>query len=88
MVETTRFMNSASRSAHGTSAEVYMEPECIEVHAEVGSGYTRESTNVSIPMEVVIRMMEHAGYTVSRVVCPACNNSNNMHGVSCPNGEE
>jgi len=86
-IETTRFMNSASNRNRCQTTEVSMERDHIEVNAEVGSGYCREQTSAYIPMEVIVRMMEHAGYVVTRVVCPHCNNSNNQHGIGCPNGE-
>lgn len=81
-VETTRFYNAAT---HG-GVEVCMESDHVQVDVTQGSGYMREQTSAYIPMEVIIRMMEHAGYTVTRQVCAECGNSNSMHGVSCSAG--
>lgn len=84
--ETTRFMNCASNRNRAQTTEVSVERDHIEVRAEVGSGYCREETTAYVPMEVIIRMMEHAGYTVTRAVCAECGNSNNQHGVGCSAG--
>lgn len=46
--------------------EVVMDREHMQVDVEQGSGYMREHTTAYVPMEVIIRMMEHAGYTVTR----------------------
>ena len=65
-VDCTEFMNTAARSSRGQETEVTLDNGSFEVRAEVGSGYMRESTNSYIPVAVIIRMMEHAGYVVTR----------------------
>jgi hypothetical protein len=83
-MEQTRFMNCATRTARCQATEVTMDTTDFEVC----STYAHESTTAYIPIDVVIQMMEHAGYTVSRTVCPVCGNGAAQHGVGCSEGPE
>jgi hypothetical protein len=60
--EQSEFMNFAREGG----VEVCVDNETVQVDVEQGSGYLREHTTAYVPMEVIIRMMEHAGYTVTR----------------------
>jgi hypothetical protein len=66
IVDCTEFMNSAERRSRGQTTTVTYQHGTFEVQAENGSWYCRESTTVYIPVAVIIRMMEHAGYVITR----------------------
>lgn len=48
--------------------EVWLDKDCqsLEVLAAEGSGYYRAAINTFIPMDLLVKMMEHAGYTVTK----------------------
>lgn len=49
--------------------EVWLDrenPDYLEVMAEQGSGYGRESITTNIPMNLLVELMEHAGYRVTK----------------------
>jgi len=67
--EQSGFMNRAWVAAEPAwvgSVEVTVEPESVGVEVVQGSGYLREQTNASIPVEVLVRLLEHAGFSVTR----------------------
>jgi hypothetical protein len=66
IVDCTEFINSAERRSRGQTTTVTYEHGRFEVWTESGTGYCRESTTVYIPGAVIIRMMEHAGYVITR----------------------
>jgi hypothetical protein len=60
------FYNSASRQAPGQTIDVEVEPEGMGIRVDEGRGYCAQTTNAYVPMDVVIRLIERAGYTVTR----------------------
>lgn len=67
-VDCSEFMNTAERTDYADqTTELTLAEGSLDVHVEgSGSAYSREETRTFIPIEVIIRMLEHAGYTVSR----------------------
>jgi len=42
------------------------KPDYLEVMSEQGSGYGREFITTNIPMELLVKLMEHAGFKVTK----------------------
>lgn len=64
-LEQTEFCNCAKLR----DTEVWLDrekPDFLEVMAEQGSGYQRESITTNIPIEVLVKLLEHAGYKVTK----------------------
>ena len=59
-------MNYVTRETRGGSAEFDMDEEGMEIRIEQGSGYMRESCQTYLHMDILVAMMERAGYTVTR----------------------
>jgi hypothetical protein len=71
-VNSSEFTNNATRQYCGEDVEVSFE-ECSLTHAHTvdvsirgGWGYETYSAAASIPMNVLVLILERAGYTVSR----------------------
>lgn len=62
----SEFSNSAHRSRSGETVDIELDKDSLEVAVEVGSGYLGQSTRVYIPLDVLVRMLWHAGYDISR----------------------
>lgn len=60
-------MNYVTRSHRGTEVELDMDEGGLEVRIEQGSGYMRESCSTYVHMDVLVRMLERQGYTVTKV---------------------
>ena len=65
-VELSEFMNYASQERRGRSVEVSVDPDGIEVRIEEGSGYMSQSCSATIPIDILIRLMQRNGYRVER----------------------
>ena len=65
-VETSEFMNCASRQRRGSSVEVTLDKEDLEVRVDEGSGYLSQTTTAYVPLDILVRMLQHAGYKVER----------------------
>lgn len=59
-------MNYVSRSFRGTDSEYDMDEDGLDIRLETGSGYNMQSCQTFLHMDVLIAMMERAGYTVTR----------------------
>lgn len=57
--------NTAILSGQGASVEVQLDHDGISVDAEQGSGYMRERVTSFVPMSVLLRLLECAGYKVT-----------------------
>lgn len=58
--------NSAGYNGRGPSIEIDVDNETINVRVDEGSGYMAQQTTCNIPIEVMVRLIEHAGYVVTR----------------------
>lgn len=66
-MDCSEFMNGATMSSPGRSVDVNVDPQGIEVRVEEGgSTYERQSTSTYIPMDVIVQMLEHMGFSVKR----------------------
>jgi hypothetical protein len=63
-LEQSEFMNSARSGRRGV--DVCVDNDTVQVDVEQGSGYMREHTTAYIPLDIMIRLLEHAGYTVAK----------------------
>ena len=60
------FTNCASHGRCEVDVYEFNGRRTLDVRIEEGSGYESYTATSSIPFEVIVRMMEHAGYSVSR----------------------
>ena len=66
-LEQTQHLNCANRSErHGVQVEAHLDEDSLDLSAEQGSGYCRESVNFSIPVSVLKSLLEHVGFVVER----------------------
>ena len=56
--------NAAKRRDHGYNDEFEMDQNGMVVTLERGYGYSKESCRTTIPLEVLIKLIEHQGYYV------------------------
>lgn len=56
------FMNMAQFNAPGQEVEVIVEREHVEVQVIRGRGYMREETTAYVPVEVLVRTLQHMGW--------------------------
>ena len=60
-----RYYNSATRTTRGQTTELSLDELGLEVSCEIGSGYMRESTKEVVPLDVLVALLERAGYVVT-----------------------
>ncbi len=64
--EQDEFRNFANFTTPGQEVEIIVDREVVEVQVIRGRGYMREETTAYVPVEVMVRMLEHAGFDVVR----------------------
>lgn len=65
-LEQTQFRNVAFANTRSGLVEADIEDETLQVDVENGSGYLREHTTAYIPVEVLVKLLTHAGYRVEK----------------------
>jgi hypothetical protein len=60
--------NGAHRSTRGTSVDVdvFDDGSTVYVDIEQGSGYMGQRCSTTIPIEVLVRLLERVGFSVTR----------------------
>ena len=66
MMEQSEFRNCATHQPRGGMVEADLDGDTLQIDHEQGSGYCREKTTTYIPVEVLVKLLEHAGYTVEK----------------------
>ena len=61
--EQGEFENRASRNG----VELYVDGDSLDIYTSSGSGYLRHDERTYIPIEVIKKLLEHAGYKVTNV---------------------
>ncbi len=59
-------LNHYVRLERSGSTDLYMEADSLEVTIINGRGYCREETTSYIPMEVLLSMLQHQGFKVTK----------------------
>ena len=65
-MEQTESVNAATYQRRGQTVELVYNCGEIDVDIRQGSGYLEQNCSSSIPLDVVIKMLVHRGYTVSK----------------------
>ncbi len=68
-VDISEWSNSADRQRPGQTVDIdfdVIDPASFYIRIDEGSGYSSQSCSTFIPIDIVVRMLEHAGYTVTR----------------------
>ena len=65
-IEKGEFLNHASKRTPGKEVEIYIDKEDIEVRVEEGRGYLSQNCTAYVPVEIMIEMLRHAGYVITR----------------------
>jgi predicted metal-dependent hydrolase len=61
--EQSEFINAVHTARH--NIEVIVDREHVEVVVDEGSGYLSQHTTAYVPIEIMVRLLEHAGYSVA-----------------------
>lgn len=65
-LEQTEYRNVATQKTRSGLVEADFEEPNLQVDVENGSGYLFEHTTAYIPVEVLVKLLTHAGYTVEK----------------------
>lgn len=61
-----QFFNEASRSVNGQTTEVTVTEVDVDIVTTVGRGFLAETHSSYVPIEVLIKLLEHVGFSVTR----------------------